>query len=312
MTAVREPSVAVVIVGFEGVDALRKCLAALRAGTYGAFRIIIVDNSLSDRLEREFSGDAGLDYIRTGGNLGFSRGCNVGIARALERGDDYTWLLNPDAEPDSDCLRELVSFAEKSDKPGIVGGKIRYADGPRHLWYAGGRLSLAQGVGKHFGHQVPDDGRFDSPAEVTYATGCCMLIPNRVLRTVGPLKESIFMYLDDAEFSLRMRRAGYRIWYNPRATLSHVGNGLTWREYPDYYLYFSVRNKPFVAQGGVYALYLHGVAVVLAAVKILRYGLWPGVAGRAPRLRALFWGAIDSLSPRAREAERFPRLFGSR
>ena len=302
---------AIVIVAFEDLENLSKCLDSIRANTYRNRQIIVIDNSLSDLVERHLSGIPDVDYQRTGRNIGFSRGCNLGIERSFGCGADYTFMLNPDTELDSNCLEELIRTAESLPEVGIVGGKIRYAAAPDRLWYAGGRLDYLTGVGKHFQTEATDDG--SGVREVTYATGCCMLIPNSVLKRIGQFKESIFMYLDDAEFCMRIRRYGYRIYYNPKATLSHVVSpGMYARNYSDYYLYFSIRNKPLVADGGIYGLYLHAVAMMLAFGKLGVYALSPGVGSRAAKLRAIMWGAWDSIFKEAREESRFPQLFRKR
>jgi GT2 family glycosyltransferase len=305
------PTVTIVIVAFEDLEALKNCLLSIKTSTHAHHRLIVIDNSLSDAVEQYFQQTPEVDYRRTGENVGFSKACNLGIAESIHGGADYTLVLNPDTELDPGCLEELVRAAASLPEAGIIGGKIRYSAAPGRLWYAGGRLSYLTGVGKHFHEEgeLEDSGT----REVTYATGCCMLIPNAVFKRVGMLKESIFMYLDDAEFCLRIRRNGYRIYYNPQATLSHaVGPGMDRRNYPPYYLYFSIRNKPLVADGRAYRFYLHAVALILAGGKLLVYGLSPGVAARGEKLAAIWRGAWDSFFNEARESKRFPRLFGRR
>jgi len=264
--------------------------------------------AMAKRIE-EMSESPNKDYYKTGHNLGFSRACNRGIALSLESDSDYTLLLNPDTELDADCLGELIRCAESLPRVGIVGGKIYYTSFPDRIWYAGGRLSYLEGVGKHF----KESNKKDNPEvqNVTYATGCCMLVPNQVFRQVGHLKESIFMYLDDAEFCMRIQKKGYKIYYDPKAVLHHaVGPGVDRRQFPAYYLYFSIRNKPLVAaETGLYAFYLHVLALILAGGKLLIYGFSPSVVSRREKLRAIGWAAWDSLFKELREEKRFPQLF---
>jgi GT2 family glycosyltransferase len=297
-------SVAVVIVAYNDADALRVCLASLKRSAVSPARIFLVDNSTSGAVAAEFSGLPEVEYIPAGGNVGFSRGCNLGIARSLESGAEYTWLLNPDTEVDPECLGELLRAARAFPRAGIVGARIHYASAPAKLWYAGGRLDFLSGVGKHF---TRDEA---GTRETGYVTGCSMLAPNAVLRFVGGLNERIFMYQDDMEFCMRIRAAGYRLYYAPAARLAHaVGPGMDWRRYPDYYLYFSVRNRPLITRHPLYRSYLHMVAWALGAAKFLRYAFTPGVPGRGDKLRALAWGAWDSLFASGRQEKRFPRLF---
>jgi GT2 family glycosyltransferase len=304
-------TVAIVIVAFEDWEVLEKCLTSIEFSTFTNYRLIVEDNSLSDIVERNISKKPNVDYHRTGHNLGFSRACNRGMVRALEFGADYVLLLNPDTELDTDCLSELIRCAESFQDVGIVAGKIHYTSSPDKIWYAGGKLSYLEGVGKHF--KDLDKGVNEEMKAVTYATGCCMFIPSGVLKKTGYLKESIFMYLDDAEFCMRILSNGYKIYYNPKAVLAHaVGSGKDRRQCPAYYLYFSIRNKPLVAKGGVYAVYLHALALMLAVAKLLVYGFSPRIISRGEKLRAIEWAAWDSLFKELREEERFPQMFESK
>lgn len=307
--AERTPLVAIVIVAYKDWESLRACIHSIEAGSYSNRRILVIDNSPGDDLERRMTGFPDVEYRRPGRNLGFTRAVNLGMARSLELKADMTLVLNPDTELEASCLGELVSACLSSERTGIVCGRIHFKSSPERIWYAGGRMSWIEGVGKHFrAESAPPSG--SGAIEVSYATGCCMLIPNRVLGEVGLLNPSIFMYLDDAEFCMRVLRAGYRIYYAPGARLSHaVGPGRKFTGYPPYYLYFSIRNKPFVAGPGPYRGWLKVHALMLAAAKLAIYGLAPGVGDRAGKLRAIAFGAWDSLSAESREERRFPRLF---
>jgi GT2 family glycosyltransferase len=298
--------VAVVVVAYNDAASLRKCVAALNRLTVRPTRVIVVDNSTTAEVKAEFLTDPAVDFLDAGGNIGFSRGCNLGIARSLEHGAEYTWLLNPDTEVEPDCLAELIRAARTFPEAGVIGARIHYTSAPEKTWYAGGRLDFITGVGKH----LPDLGGSLDPRLTDYVTGCSMLIPNMLLRRLGGLEERIFMYQDDAEFCMRVRAAGYSRVYAPAARMAHaVGPGMDWRLYPDYYLYFSVRNRPLVTRHPVYRAYLHAVAWALAGVKFLRYFVWPGVPQRPAKLRAIAWGAWDSLSRKSREGKRLPALF---
>lgn len=310
-TPAGNPSVAIIIVAYNDWDTLERCIASIEAGTYRRFRIILVDNSTNGKVAERAGKRDGLVYLGAGRNVGFSRGVNLGLELALRDGADFALLLNPDTELETGCLGELVRAAGQVDKPGILGGRIGFAGHPDRIWYAGGRLSRWQGVGKHF--RVDRRGAGPEPIPVSYVTGCCMLIPAGVIREAGMLSPDIFMYLDDAEYCLRVSRKGYRLYYVPTARLSHaVGPGQRTLGYPPYYLYFSIRNKPFVAPPGWHRAWLRVFAVLLGASKLAIYGLSRGVADRRPKLKAILWGAWDAMGDEAREEARFPHLFSGR
>ncbi len=299
----RDVRVAAVVVAYNDALSLRTCIRSLQLSRAPLHQLIIIDNSTNNSVQSEFSSFEGIDYIRPGSNLGFSVGCNRGIERALERGADFIWLVNPDTEVDPLCLQELLRAAQYSSQTGIVGARIHYASDASKIWYGGGRMGFLTGVGKH----LVESGK--ETQETGYVTGCCMLIPAAVLKKVGGLNEKIFMYQDDTEFCLRVRAAGYTLIYAPAARMAHaIGPGMDWRKHPGYYLYFSVRNRPLITRNPVYKTYLHGLTFVIAAAKILKR-LAPGVPHRGPKIRILAWAAWDSLSSASRHKRRLPQLF---
>lgn len=300
--------VAVVIVAYNDWPSLERCIGSLEAGDCRPFRIIIVDNSNRSEVWEGVRNRSGWDYLNPGRNLGFSKGVNLGMERALREGADYVLLLNPDTLVEAGCLRELLRAARRVVNPGLLGGRIHYLGAPAEAWYAGGRMISWQGVGKHF--QSDRLGLGAEPVPVSYVTGCCMLIPAGVVKSAGMLNPEIFMYLDDAEYCARISRHGYRLYYVPSARLGHaVGPGRRALDYPPYYLYFSIRNKPFVSPPGMLRLWLRVFAVLLGAAKLARYGFSRDVANRKGKLLAIIHGAWDAWSDRPREESRFPQLF---
>jgi len=306
------PRVGVVIVAYNSPSRLERCLESVAGNGYGEVEIFVIDNSTIYHSPPASPKGVRLTHRRTGDNVGFCAGCNLGIAMALESGVEYVLLLNYDTVLEPGAIAALVARARSLPNPGIIGPKIRYLQHPGILWYGGGRLSLALGVGKHLGFNEKDEGQRDAGGPVSYVTGCCMLVPARVFAEVGPLKAELFMYLDDAELCLQMRARGLALYYEPSAVILHeTGPGLRRSGYPDYYLYFSIRNRPHITRNPAYRAYLGGVALALAAAKLAVYGLSPGVAGRAGKVRAILMGWIDSFSLAPRYRRRFPRLFAA-
>ncbi len=118
------------------------------------------------------------------------------------------------------------------------------------------------------------------------------------------------MYLDDIEFCLRAQKMGFKIFYEPTAVLYHeIGSGAQLKQRPDYYLYFSIRNKPLVSAPGFYRVYLHFMAVAFGCAKIIQFAFYPRIKDRGRKILALIWGITDSFSMEEKFRKRFPRLF---
>jgi GT2 family glycosyltransferase len=308
---IRPGCIGVVIVAYNDFDLLKRSIDSILACSYRAVEIIVVDNSTRDDVRAGLAGMPGIHYHRTAENLGFCGANNIGIRMSRELGTEYTLLLNHDAVLEPDCLQALMARAPKLPDLGVMTGKIYLMAGQKKLWYAGGYFDRLIGAGKNYGFNETDRGQYDTFREVEYATGCFMLIPNAVLARAGGLEDRFFMYLDDIEFCLRVRKAGFKVYYEPKAVVHHdLGSGSDLPKRPDYYLYFSIRNKPLVVRGEAYTLYLYFAMMVVAGIKFLQFAAHPGIPDRGRKLRAILWGAVDGFSREPRYHRRFPRLFG--
>jgi GT2 family glycosyltransferase len=135
--------------------------------------------------------------------------------------------LNNDTIVEPDFLQPLVRKAESSSKPGIIGGKI-YIKGtnPPQVWYGGGEIDWIQMEGRYRGlieedRGEVDDGQFDKEQKVELISGCMMLVPTKVFEQVGLLPDEYFFGVEEWDFSVRVRKAGYDLWYVPDSVIWH-------------------------------------------------------------------------------------------
>jgi GT2 family glycosyltransferase len=173
----------------------------------------------------EAVGDAELVIIRTGGNLGFSGGNNVGLRHILARGEArFTWLLNNDTVVAPDSLSHLVRRAEQDDTIGAVGATVLEFREPDVVQYLGG-ASFAPWRGRIalLGKGQPASAPRPEPARLDYISGGCLLVRTAALEEVGLLDERFFMYSEDADFCFCLRRAGYRLALAADAEIWHKG-----------------------------------------------------------------------------------------
>jgi GT2 family glycosyltransferase len=154
-------------------------------------------------------------------NRRFAGGNNAGIQKAFADGADFVLLLNNDTIVDPDFLPALLARFQSEEQCGMVVPKIYYHDPPDLLWYAGGEISFWTGTMRHRGIREADRGQYGTATETSYATGCCVLVSRELIARVGQLDESFFIYTEDADWSVRARRAGYRIMYEPHARIWH-------------------------------------------------------------------------------------------
>lgn len=197
------------------------CIESLVAQSHTELTVLLVDNKSEDgsgaRIRSRFPA---IQYLDTGANLGYTGGNNRGIERALAMGADHVFVLNNDTVLEPTCIARLLECAEGRDGVGMVAPKILYFDDPTLIWYAGGDHSITKGLGDHR-RQLERDNGGAGVEEITFVTGCAFLMPAAVARQMAGFSEDFFLYCEDVELSLRVRHAGYRLYYEPAARLYH-------------------------------------------------------------------------------------------
>jgi hypothetical protein len=221
--------------------------------------VVVVDNNSTDSSDKELGHfsipNMSYKFLRNKKNLGYAGGNNVGISYALQNGADFVLVLNNDTEVDKNLLLELLSGARRNPQAGILSPKIYFSKGfefhkDRYsknelgsvLWYAGGTIDWANVYGNNRGVDEVDQGQYDIEEEIDFATGTCMLIRAKALRDADLFDERYYLYLEDTEFSVRIKKYGWTCIYVPKAYLWHkvsqssaIGNTLN--------DYFITRNR---------------------------------------------------------------------
>jgi hypothetical protein len=208
---------------------------------------ICVDNGSTDgsdaAVERDFPG---VELIRNGANLGFAGGNNVGIRRALERGADWVLLVNNDAVVVPGIREALAAAAAARPDAGVLACKVMFESGLT-VMYAGATFRPRLGYsGRVRGHGAPD--HFDAMEDTGRADGAAMAVSRAAVDAAGLLDERLFAYVEDVDWSLRIRAAGFAVVFVPDAVVLHKGSASTGGGASTSNLYYSTRNTIFVSE----------------------------------------------------------------
>lgn len=214
--------VACIILNWNGWPYTIECLNALKDCTYPQLEVVVVDNGSTDEsVDKIRAAHPDILLLESEKNLGFAGGNNIGIRYALSHHSDYVWLLNNDTKPAPDALSELVTKAQTDGCIGAVASICYYANAPSSVQaWAGTRVNLWIGYGR-ITTQPHGDDWFDS------LNGTSMLVARRALEDVGLLDEGFFLYWEDTEFCLRLRKKGWRIAAAPSSRVVHKVNAST-------------------------------------------------------------------------------------
>jgi GT2 family glycosyltransferase len=238
---VRWPRVAVIIVVWNGRDDTLECLDSLRADTYANKEIIIVDNgSTDDSVAAIRAAFPEVNILRTGRNLGFTGGNNVGIRSAQSKGADYVFLLNNDTTVEPAALSELVAAAEAEQRLGLLAPVIHYFDPPRAVWFAGSNIDLIRATAYHNSALAPE--RTSLPYETPWISGCAMLLRTALAIELKGFDDRYYLSWEDVDLSLRVSRAGRGVGVVPAARIYHKG-GRSGDRLPGSRHYYAARNR---------------------------------------------------------------------
>ena len=285
----QECSLSIITVNYNGHADTCSLLDAITPCDHST-EVIVVDNASrngeANTIEKRYPT---VRVVKSEENLGFAGGNNLGINVAQGR---YLFLVNNDTVFNPKELKWLIESLDHSPKTAIVCPKIRFFHGERKIQFAGyTQLSKITLRNKGIGYADTDNGQYDEAHATPYAHGAAMLVRREAIDDVGMMPECYFLYYEELDWSVMMRRKGYDIWYDPRCTIFHKESQSTGVDSPlkTYYLcrnrlLFAKRNVSYPTLAATYA-YL----VCVAFKDMLKHGM----RGRTDLARATYKGLID-------------------
>ncbi len=230
-----EPTVAVGLLTYNGRAFVEACLASVLAQSPSADEFLVVDNASTDATPDVIAARyPQVPLVRNDTNVGVALGLNQLVAATTA---PVVVLLNQDVELRLGALA-AISDAFADPQVGVVGIKLLYPDG-RTMQHAGGWLEWPLYLAQHYGYGQPDDGRWDTPAEVDVVTGAVFAVRRVAWDALGGMSDLFSpAYFEETDFCLRARGAGWKVVYAPAAIALHhesttLGRGS--RRYLDLY-----------------------------------------------------------------------------
>ena len=276
---------AVVILNWNTEGFLREFLPGLLRScekVEGA-KVVVADNASTDGslkvVEEEFPQVRTLKFEK---NLGFTGGYNRAFTELNDSPDapEYFLLINSDIEVPEDWLEPLVEWMDSHPECGACAPKL-------HSWHerdmfeyagaAGGyidRFGYPFCRGRVMGQVQPDNGQYDSPADVFWATGACLMVRSSVYKMLGGLDSRFFAHMEEIDMCWRMQLEGWKVTVVPTSVVYHVGGGTLPAASP-FKLFLNYRNNLLMLDNNLaktYALGLYhkGMEAEKAASKAVR------------------------------------------
>lgn len=214
--------VSLIILSYNTSSYLTECLSSVYKNTQDTpFEVVVVDNNSTDNsvhmIKTKFPK---VRLIESEENLGFAKGVNLGVKSAL---GEWVLLLNSDTRVHKDSIEKMLDFVKENPDATVVGGKLKNRDGSTSSsyssFYSPFRIFLFLFWPKKKERHVKE------PMAVDWVSGGFMLIKKDVFEKVHGFDPHFFMYIEDMELCYRLHKNGYKIYYNPKAVVEHVGQG---------------------------------------------------------------------------------------
>lgn len=229
--------VGAVIVNYNAGPLLSTCVASLRGE--GLAEIVVVDNGSVDGSALALArADPGVVVVDPGRNLGYGAGANLGLAAGSA---ELVLVGNPDIVVAPGAVATLVATLDADPGLGLVGPRLEGAGG---ALYPSARTfpSIVDAAGHGFLGLVAPGNRFSRRYKladwdhaqarvVDWVSGACFVARRQVLDLLGGFDEAYFMYAEDVDLCWRAARAGWRVAYQPAATVVHL-QGVSARHHP--------------------------------------------------------------------------------
>ena len=216
-----EPFISIITLNYNQPVVTCEFLASSRALTYSNYEILVCDMaSETDPTALILSGNyPKTRVLRSNINLGFAGGNNWGMRQAK---GDFIFIVNNDTEVTPDLLQLLLAPFYRDSSIGAISPKIKFFFQPGVIQYAGfNPMNPFTGRTTTIGEMQHDNGEYDQPHETFGAHGCAMMVKREVLEKTGMFPEKFFLYYEEWDWSARIRKAGYKIWYAANASIYH-------------------------------------------------------------------------------------------
>ena len=223
------PSVAVVILNWNGQKYLEQFLPSVLASTYRNKRIIVADNASTDDsvsfLQERFPE---VEILLNETNEGFAKGYNTALKKVVA---DYYVLLNSDVEVQPNWIEPVITLMESDSQIAACQPKIRSYNNKSLFEYAGAcggwidRYGYPFSRGRVFDFCEEDKGQYETAVQCFWASGAAMFVKATYYHETGGLDEYFFAHQEEIDFCWRLHLSGYKVFVQPASVVYHVGGG---------------------------------------------------------------------------------------
>ncbi len=216
----KNPLISIITINFNNVSVTLDLLLSIRECNYNNLEVIVVDNGSDlnpiEMIQRNFPE---VLAIRSNENLGFSGGNNLGLNHAT---GELFFFVNNDTLFEENVISELIKPFYENENIAIISPKVIYYQTPNIIQYAGATMiNSLTGRNRIIGQGENDNAELFKSDYTYFAHGAAMIIRKSLIKDIGVFPEVFFLYYEELDYSIRIRNAGYKIYFNSKAVIYH-------------------------------------------------------------------------------------------
>lgn len=293
--------VSIITINYNNIDLTCNLIFSIQKNDYQNYEIIVIDNGSTKgdtlKIKRLFPE---VKLVFSNINLGFSGGNNLGIEKAK---GEFIFLLNNDTVVMPDTIRILVEKLTNDKTIGAVSPKIKYYYIPNTIQYAGSTpINTLTLRNRHLGNGFVDDGKFDKEQDTNYAHGAAMMLPKKILRSIGKMPEIYFLYYEELDWCEKIKAAGYRIKYIPSSVVYHKESMSTVKDSP-LKIYYLTRNRILYARRNIKGIKFFISISYLMLISIPKNTL--SYMFNLKKLKAYYQGLLWNLNNKTKKTSKY-------
>lgn len=248
------PTVAVVILNWNGLKYLRQFLPSVMSSSWPNLEIVLGDNASTDgSIEFVTENYPSVKIIKNDQNYGFTGGYN----KVLEFVDaDYYVLLNSDVEVFPGWIAPVINLMESDPMIAAAAPKIMAYNQKEYFEHAGAAGGFIDSFGypfcrgRIFYEIEKDNGQYQQSGEVFWATGAAMFIKKHCWHEAGGFDDRFFAHMEEIDLCWRLKNMGYKVMYCAESEVFHLGGGTLNTENP-FKTYLNFRNNLLLLQNNL-------------------------------------------------------------
>lgn len=215
------PLVSIITLNYNQADTTCQFLISTTKLTYQNYEILVCDMNSDENPARKIA-SLQLPKVKvflSEHNLGFAGGNNWGMRQAK---GDYIFIVNNDTEVTPHLIEQLLNPFFHDSKIGVTCPKIKFFFNPSVIQYAGfNKMNMFTGRTTSIGDREKDNGQFNDSRYTSGAHGCAMMLKREVIDKTGMFPELFFLYYEEWDWSTRIQKAGFEIYYQASAEIFH-------------------------------------------------------------------------------------------